>query len=129
MQADTIVRRYPFMRIASLRLHWSLPNAEVCFHSDPTIRRTDLWGWVFEDSAADAFLLALTVPEDKWVGHETFFIAAPTIADSRESAVLHQKFYPNIPVKEGKKLEGHSSFFDCSKAKRLLGWIHTESLE
>ena len=22
MQADTIVRRYPFMRVASLRLHW-----------------------------------------------------------------------------------------------------------
>lgn len=114
------------MRIASLRLQWSLPNIEAGIRPDPAARSTDLWGWLHQDSAADAFLLALTTPADKWKGHETFFIAAPTIAiaDAAQSAELHQQFYPHIPLKEGKTLEGRTSFFDCSKANRLLGWTH-----
>ncbi|TFY82416.1 hypothetical protein EWM64_g1602 [Hericium alpestre] len=37
---------------------------------DPEHSKNDLWGWVQEDSAAEAFLLAITQETDKWRGHE-----------------------------------------------------------
>ena len=60
MQADTIVRRFPSVRIASLRLHWSIPTRATAQNQDPARAKNDLWGWVQEDSAAEAFLLAIT---------------------------------------------------------------------
>ncbi|KAI0070075.1 NAD(P)-binding protein [Panus rudis PR-1116 ss-1] len=125
LQADTIVRRYPSMRIASLRLSWSLPNKQVAnLSQDPDRRKNDLWGYVHEDAGAEAFLLAVTNEDDRWHGHEAFFITAPDTTMEEDSMTLKERFYPNVPVKEGKRLEGHQGFFDCSKAERLLGWVH-----
>ena len=126
IQADSIARRYPDMRIASLRLHWAIPNREFACHNDPDARKGDLWGWVQKESGAKAFLLAVTDDGAEWCGHEAFFIAAPDITEPFHSKDLHEQFYGDVPIKEGKSLEGRSSFFDSSKAERLLGWKHEE---
>ena len=112
------------MRVASLRLSWSLPNRQAAMRDDPAARMDDLWGYVQEDSAAEAFLLALTVENGKWSGHEAFFITAPDVANELSSKELWKRYWKDVPIKEGKDLSGHKGFFDCSKAERLLGWVH-----
>lgn len=124
MQARTIVRRYPTTRIASLRLSWSIPSRQHALEADSSKRKNDLWAYVQEDSGAEAFLLALT--EGGWTGHEAFFVCAPETAHEEESGVLKEMWWGGVRIKEGASLEGHRSFFDCSKAERLLGWRHRE---
>ncbi|EMD33926.1 hypothetical protein CERSUDRAFT_141261 [Gelatoporia subvermispora B] len=126
-QAATIVRRYPFMRVASLRLSWSLPQRSDAVRQDPAQRKNDLWGYVQEDAGAEAFLLAVTNDDGKWSGHEAFFITAPHTSDERDSMVLKEQFWADVPIKPGKDLSGRNSFFDCSKAERLLGWTHSNA--
>ncbi|KAF7327799.1 NAD-binding protein [Mycena kentingensis (nom. inval.)] len=126
LQAKTIVKRFPSMRIASIRLHWSIPNlqyAQQHDHGENAAR--DLWGWIQEDSGADAFLRAVSAPTDKWPSAaEVFFIAAPETTSARPSKELMAEYWPGVPVKAGKSMEGRASFFDSSKAERLLGWKH-----
>ncbi|KAI0368798.1 NAD(P)-binding protein [Pilatotrama ljubarskyi] len=124
IKADTIVRRYPSMRVASLRLSWSLPSREDALRDDPTRRKNDLWGYVQEDSAAEAFLLAVAGENGKWSGHERFFIVAPDTSANEETVELWQTYWRHVPLKEEKDLSGRKGFFDCSKAERLLGWVH-----
>jgi len=95
---------------------------------DASKAKNDLWGYVQEDSAADAFLRTLTDDSDKWSGHEAFFITSATTAYETESKTLKEQYWANIPLKPGHDLPGNASFFDCSKAERLLGWVHTDSL-
>lgn len=127
LQAETIVRRFPSMRIASLRLHWSVPNRAIpAARLSPESAAKDLWAYVHEDSAADAFLLALEVTTS-WSGHEAFFITAPEIAaPDMDSEQLRMQYWPNVPLKNGVEIKGRTGFFDCSKAQRLLGWVHVE---
>ncbi|KAH9838344.1 NAD(P)-binding protein [Rhodofomes roseus] len=124
IQADAIVRRYPSMRVASIRLHWSVPTREAATRDDPARRAKDLWGWVQEDSGAEAFLLAVFGETGKWSGHERFFVAAPDIATNEETMGLKDQFWPDVPIRDGHDLSGRKSFFDCSKAERLLDWVH-----
>ena len=127
LQADTIARRYPHIRLASVRLHWSAPSREYVTGAKKVYAhaKRDLWGYVQEDSGANAFLLALTAEEGAWEGHEAFYVAAPDIPyDDVSSMELRDRFYKDVPIKEGKDLSGNKSFFDCSKAERLLGWKH-----
>ncbi|KDR76364.1 hypothetical protein GALMADRAFT_247805 [Galerina marginata CBS 339.88] len=125
-QADSIIRRYETMKIASLRFHWSIPNKSMANKlSDGRAR--DLWGYVQEDSAAHACLLAIQNNE-KWTGHERFFIAAPQTAVEVDTMSLLQQYYPDIPRREGKELVGTQGLFDCSKAATLLGWHHNDGL-
>ncbi len=112
------------MRVASLRLSWSLPSREEALRDDPKRRKSDLWGYVQEDSAAEAFLLAVTGENGRWSGHERFFIVAPDTSANEDSEELWQTYWRDVPLKEGKDLRGHKGFFDCSKAERLLGWVH-----
>lgn len=119
IQAEGIVRRYPQMRIASLRPTWVVPTRETAMKDD---RPKDLWAWVGLDETADAFLRGLTAPEGAWTGHEAFFIMAPTLTSDKDFNSLHQSTYPDVPLKPGK----WDAFFDCSKAERLLGWTHAK---
>ncbi|KAG6841479.1 hypothetical protein C0991_010667 [Blastosporella zonata] len=128
LQASSIVRRYPSMRIASIRLHWSIPHRDLANREDPARRFNDLWGYVQEDSGADAFLLAVTGETGKWSGHEAFIIAAPTVASNLDNEVLRKQFFPEVPIKGGKVMEGGAGFFDCGKAESLLGWVHNEDI-
>ena len=84
-------RRHPSMRIASLRLHWSCPSRDAAKRGDPGRRKNDLWGYVQEDSAAEAFLLAVSGDNGKWSGHERFFISAPDIAHDEDTIVLKRE--------------------------------------
>ncbi|KAF8638299.1 hypothetical protein AX17_002319 [Amanita inopinata Kibby_2008] len=108
VQADAIVRRYPSMRIASLRPHWSVPSKSVALERDELKSKNDLWGYMQEDSGADAFLLAVTEENGKWSGHEAFFIVAPTIAASRDAKVLRETYWADVPVKPGKDFSGNT---------------------
>ena len=112
------------MRIASLRLSWSVPSRADALRDHPGRRKNDLWGYVQEDSAADAFLLAVSDEDSKWRGHERFFIVAPDAASERSTMELWERYWKHVPIKEGKDLSGHKGFFDCSKAERVLGWVH-----
>ncbi|KAF8916651.1 NAD(P)-binding protein [Mucidula mucida] len=93
MQADTIVRRYPDIRIASLRLHWSIPEKSVARALAPNKAKNDLWGYIAFDG------------------------------DSKQ---LPETFWPNVPITTGKDVSGSKGFFDCSKARELLGWVHKD---
>ncbi|KAJ7475724.1 hypothetical protein FB451DRAFT_254522 [Mycena latifolia] len=131
LQADTIVRRFPDMRVASLRLHWSVPSRAFAAKNLPIDRaKNDLWGYVQEDSSAESFILAITQPTDNWPSAaEAFFIVAPeTTFDGDTRELPMREYWPNVPVKEGKDLGGNTGFFDCSKAKRLLGWVHNPNM-
>ena len=92
------------MHIASLRLSWSLPRREDALRADHEGRKSDLWGYVQEDSAADAFLLAVTNESGRWSGHERFFITAADTASEVASMELWERYWRDVPIKEGKNL-------------------------
>lgn len=127
LQADTITRRYPNLRIASLRLHWSVPNKPFALSRGPQTTAEGLWGYVYQDSAADAFLLAITCDTTKWPSkHEAFIVAAPETAETQDSGKLKESYWPDVPVREGFEIKGTKAFFDSRKAERLLGWVHRD---
>ncbi|KAH7912041.1 hypothetical protein BJ138DRAFT_1005293 [Hygrophoropsis aurantiaca] len=125
-QADTIVRRYPSMRVASIRLHWSVPTRTRAFRQNTERARGDLWSYVQEDASADAFVRAVSVDTDKWLAHERFFIVAPQIAAREDWLELKQRYFPDVTIRSGWKENGAKGFFDCSKAEQLLGWVHQD---
>ncbi|KAF8530359.1 hypothetical protein BU17DRAFT_35443 [Hysterangium stoloniferum] len=119
IQADSIARRYPQMRIASLRLHMVSPSRDRPVNMAPVGARKQLWGYTLESSAARAFLLAVTVSKTSFqTGHESFFIVEPDVASDETIEVLLEE-WKDVPVKADINVKG---FFDCGKAERLLGW-------
>lgn len=123
-QADAFARRYADMRIASLRFHALVPGYEraaafTATPSDAVIKH--LWAYTTLPEASRACLLALTAD---FAAHEAFYIVAPRTAAGEASLALAQQHYPNVPVRGD--LSGHNSFFDCSKAERVLGWRHED---
>ncbi|TFK75134.1 NAD(P)-binding protein [Pluteus cervinus] len=136
LQADSIVRRYPHIRIASLRLHWSVPHREKAIRLDNARSKGDLWGYVQEDSAAQAFLLAVAdhshsqaMPDQKWAGHETFLIVSPVTSAKEDSGVLKETYWPHVPVRGGGEICGKVGFYNCEKARTLLGWEHRDGVD
>ncbi len=117
------------MRVASLRLSWSVPTREHATRGDSERRKNDLWGYVQEDAGADAFLLAVAGEDGRWSGHERFFITAPDTASDVPTMELYARYWKDVRIKEGKDLSGRKGFFDCSKAERLLGWVHQNPRE
>lgn len=121
-QADSFARRYPWMTISSLRLH-ALPDEAPALENtlnsaEEGVART-LWGWTLMSEAARACELALKA---SFQGHEVFYIIAPITSSSIPSLELARHAYPQVPVRGD--LSDHKSFFNCSKAARLLGWVH-----
>lgn len=123
-QADTFVRRYEDMRIASMRFHWVVPERELAARSFTT-SSTDvdaakhLFAYTRFDAAARACLLSLTASFD---GHEVFYIVGPDTTVDVPSLELAARHFPGIPIKGD--LSGFRSFFNSTKAERLLGWKH-----
>ncbi len=123
-QADAFARRYEWMRIASLRFHWLVPDyaraAELsAAHADFVIRH--LWAYTALPAANRACLQSLTAD---FAGHEVFYIVAPRTAVREPSAELARRHYPAAEVRAD--LSGQAGFFNCAKAERLLGWRHEE---
>jgi UDP-glucose 4-epimerase len=40
------------------------------------------------------------------------------------SPVLKERYYPTVPLRQ--PLSGRQGFYDCDKARRLLGWQHDQ---
>lgn len=121
-QADTFARRYENLRIASMRFHWVVPDRATAarpFGQATAEVRKHLWAYTLFEPAARACLLSL---EANFTGHETFYIVAPDTSIDVPSLELAQRFFPDVPIKGD--LSGYNSFFNSSKAERLLGWKH-----
>lgn len=123
-QADMFARRYAWMRIASLRFHWIIESRAEILKISPIFNEyafRHLWGYTLTSEANRACLLSIT---EDFMGHERFYIVAPLTAETKPSKELAHTYYPEVPLRE--ELAGTSSFFDCSKAGRILGWHHPE---
>lgn len=121
-QADTFVRRYDDLQIASIRFHWVVDGREIAakaFNVPDQSTARHLWGYVLREPAARACLLAV---DNRFKGHEVFYIAAPDSTSEVPSLELAARYYPNVPIRGD--LSGRKSFFSSSKAERLLGWHH-----
>jgi nucleoside-diphosphate-sugar epimerase len=121
-QGDATARRFGGMTIASLRFHGLPlrdPEPQETLDEIGARRTRGLWGYTRVDAAARAVELALRAT---YVGHEVFFIVAPRTHHRAPSVQLAQRHYPDVPI-DG-DLSGNTSFFDSSKAARLLGWRH-----
>lgn len=121
-QGDSFARRNLKMMISSLRFHALPDKPPEMQHSldDATVgvART-LWGWTLINEAARACRLAV---QADFSGHQVFFITAPRTSSMIPSLELARHAYSNVPIRGD--LSGHKSFYDCSKAERLLGWVH-----
>ncbi len=124
VQADSFARRFPDMTISSLRFH-ALPDAppvlESVLHTRDHGAARNLWGWTLISEAARASILAILAD---FKGHERFNIMAPHTTSTYTTVELAENAYPHVPFR--KPVPGHDSFFDCSKAARLLGWVHAD---
>ncbi|KKC32252.1 NAD-dependent epimerase/dehydratase family protein [Devosia psychrophila] len=123
-QGEAFARRYDDMVIASMRFHHVVPDRAIAisiYGNNPNVDK-HLWAWTRLDAAADACLLSLTAP---FKGHEAFYIVAPNTIMDTPSLELAARYFPEVPVIGD--LSGNRSFFNSSKAERLLGWHHGEA--
>ncbi|MBX0331380.1 NAD(P)-dependent oxidoreductase [Oscillochloris sp. ZM17-4] len=121
-QGDSIARRYAGMTIASMRFHWVTdhrPNLADHPNINQEALAKNLWAYTLLDAAARACLAVMTAA---YIGHEVFFIAAPTTVMDETSLALAQRYFPDAELRGD--LSGHQGLFDCAKAERLLGWKH-----
>jgi len=124
-QANSFARRYENMVISSMRFHWVVPERSTAVqakgYSQTDAAAKNLWAYTRYAAAARACLLSLTAD---FKGHEVFYIAAPDTVTDIPSLELKEKFFPDVPVRGD--LSGNKSFFNSSKAERLLGWKHDQ---
>lgn len=120
-QADAFVRRYEQMKIASLRFHGLVNQAEKSAQWPNEVMVRHLWAYTLLPEAARACLLAVTA---EFIGHEVFYIVAPTTKVTQPSRQLAEQHYPTTTLRGD--LAGNTGFFDCRKAARILGWVHQE---
>ncbi len=122
-QADSLVRRYEGLRIASLRFHWVVPTREDAtrgYSGTPFMRDPKhLWAYTVRAAAARACLLGVTAD---FTGHQPLFIVAPDSTADRPTLELIQEHYPHAEVRGD--LSGNAAFFSSARAERVLGWRH-----
>ncbi|WVR05385.1 hypothetical protein IAU60_002399 [Kwoniella sp. DSM 27419] len=143
LQADAMCRLYPDVRITSLRFHHIVPDISLGLKNSGHM---ELWAWVDITASARACLLGLTADQGWSTGHEAMYIVAPDIV-WEGGLTAESKLYerdenggPQVPALD--LLDHHYSdkvkrvdrswwaenprrgFYDCSKAERLLGWVH-----
>ena len=122
-QGNSFARRCEDMVIASMRFHWVVPDRAFAVkakgYSQTKAAAKNLWAYTLHDAAARACLLSLTA---NYKGHEVFYLAAPDTVSDIPSLELKGQFFPDVPLRGD--LSGHKSFFNCSKAERMLGWKH-----
>jgi nucleoside-diphosphate-sugar epimerase len=124
-QGNSFARRYEELTIASMRFHWVIPARTVAVqasgYSQTKAAIKNLWAYTLHSSAARACLLSLTAD---FKGHEVFYITAPDTISDIPSLELKQEYFPDVPIRGD--LSGNKSFFNSSKAEKLLGWKHNE---
>jgi nucleoside-diphosphate-sugar epimerase len=123
-QADSFVRLYDTMIIASLRFHGIVPD-RVTATSRPNTpdaqkaRARGLWGYTLLDAAARSCLASVAA---NFTGHEVFYIVAAETTMDDPSATLSERYFPEVPLRV--ELHGRQGFYSTTKAERLLGWSH-----
>jgi nucleoside-diphosphate-sugar epimerase len=122
LQADSIVRRYEQITIASLRIHGVVADPVASrkwrkSYSDMITKH--LWGYTSQDATARACLLGLTADFNN---HETFYIVAPQTMMDEPSLALKEKHFPEVSITGD--LSGRTGFYNCQKAEKILGWQH-----
>ena len=121
-QADSFVRRYEGTRIASMRFHAVVPERATAagwFTRESVNPGKHLWAYTRFDAAADACLLSLTA---SFEGHEVFYIVGPDTTIDAPSLELAGEHFPTVEIRGD--FSGNRSFFNSTKAERLLGWKH-----
>jgi UDP-glucose 4-epimerase len=119
-QADSFARRHEDISIASMRFHWVVPDrATAAASPNRQGKGKHLWGYTTYDAAARACVMSLEAP---FHGHEAFYIVAADTTSGEPSLALARTHYPEVPIRGD--LSGNRSFFDSSKAERMLGWRH-----
>ena len=124
-QADAFARRYEWMKIASLRLHWLLDSRGQAVENTAKLEELSirhLWAYTLLDEASRAMMLSISAD---FTGHEVFYIVAPHTASVQPSSELTRQHYPQVEIRGD--LSSHTGFFNCAKATRLLGWKHQEN--
>ncbi len=125
-QADSFVRRYEGMTIASMRFHYVVPERAMAAKAyppeGPKVEK-HLWAWTNLNAAADACLRSV---KGTFAGHEVFYIVSPTTTVEVPSLELAARYFPDIPISGD--LSGLRSFFSSAKAERLLGWDHDAAM-
>lgn len=97
------------------------------------VKNTSLWSWSSVDAVVRACVLGLT--SEGWSGAEAFHIAADEIYYPKELSngvdipaldLLDQFWSGRVKHVNREWWEGNPrrSFFDTSKAKKMLGWSH-----
>ncbi len=121
-QADAFARRYESLSLASLRFHALVADRERAVQVNTMLGAgaiRHLWAYTLMTEASRACLLALTAD---FAGHEVFYIVAPDAIAPEASLALAAQHYPTTPIRGD--LAGHTGFFNCAKAERILGWRH-----
>jgi nucleoside-diphosphate-sugar epimerase len=110
------------MTVTALRFHWILTRDEVRQFVN-TIPEADgvrnLWGYVDLEDAARACLLSLT-PREGEDNYQTMLIAASNTLVERPTVELLAEHCPDSELRAS--LTGTAGGFDCSRAKRVIGW-------
>jgi nucleoside-diphosphate-sugar epimerase len=116
-QAAAFARRLPGLSVACLRLHALRDREYVAsrLRDRPEAGRKDLWGYTPMPAAARACVNAVT---GNLGGCEILYVVAADTWSPEPSLDLRDRYYPGVPVRGD--LSGHKSFFDSSKAEKLL---------
>lgn len=116
---------FPGTKIALLRIHQVEPLEAVQKEHEENWDESgvkQLWGWVNPEATARACLLSVA-ESDKWKGAEVFNIIAPTTTQKTPSEELAKKYFPEAEIRG---LKDNGAFWTSDKAKKVLGWEHTE---
>ena len=120
-QADAFARLHGGVSIASLRFHWNKPRqfAHDAYANGWLPLEKHLWAYVDPKAGARAALAAVLADLS---GHEVFNITAPDTTEDVASRTLAARHFPEVPIRGD--FAGNCSFFDSSKARRMLDWTH-----
>ncbi|MGH7912831.1 MAG: NAD-dependent epimerase/dehydratase family protein [Candidatus Dormibacteraceae bacterium] len=120
-QGASFCRLHSDLSVASMRFHWVVERREVATERgiDNEFVAKHLWGYTLAEPAAQACLTSLSAG---FSGHEAFYLVAPRTMAERPTAELVAKHFPDVALKHS--LIGDVGLYDCSKAERLLGWVH-----
>lgn len=126
IQAKAFVNWFPGTKIALMRIHEVAPKKDVADEHDQNWKDAavgQLWGWVHPQATARACLAALE-KADNYEGAQIFNVIAPDTTQKTPSKELAKKYYPDAEIRPG--LEGNNAFWTTEKARKILGWEHTE---
>jgi nucleoside-diphosphate-sugar epimerase len=122
----------PQFSAVSLRLPWVLAEKQFEFAVIKGRPTPDLWGlteafaYIHVLDAAEAIRLAVEKPI---AHHEMFWIIASDTRPVEPIAEIYERAYQTVPgAKECIARGGGGSFYDCSKAERILAWKPTRLL-